>query len=157
MFSLGARWRFKKAPALSPLALNHAFESDVCKIQASKYKDLLPKEEEMCKCLLKDSFGIIEMTTDDSPTKMSNWIKRMKEDTGEASSVNPYHDCVSYSALQQRLSNFGARRCTYTVKKDVEWHLCYLRLYYLKENRKFWDKATVVQAMENMKARAEDA
>ena len=154
----GCKMKIQKAAAVSPLAPDHIFESGVCKIQASKFEDLTPEEEEACKCLLKDSSGIIETITDDSPMKMSDRIKRLKEDTGAALSVNPYHDCSFIFCSSAEVERLWSKALyIYSQERRRMTPLLFEAILYLKENRRFWDEATVVEAMENMKTRAEDA
>ena len=153
----GCKMKIQKAAAVSPLAPDHAFESGVCKIQASKYEDLSPKEEEACKCLLKDSSGIVELTTEDSPMKMSDQIKRMKEDSGATSSVNPYYDCSFIFCSSAEVERLWSKALyIYSQQRRRMTPLFFEAILYLKENRRFWDKSTVVQALENMKAPAND-
>ena len=148
--------KLKKSAIVSELAPDHLFESGVIKIQSGNWKQLTADEEEACSKLLKpeeDQAPITAVQTTGSPVKMRDRIKRMKMDAEKrAEQSSPYHDLSFLFASAAEVERLWSKALYIFVQQRRKMHPQLLEaLLFLKENRRFWDKAMVMEAMNTLK------
>ena len=152
----------KKSALMSQLAPHHVFESGVIKIQSGNWEGLTPEEEEACTRLLKNGGTDEEIleTPSDSPVKMSDRIKRMRSTALQGSNesrTSPYHDLSFLYASAAEVERLWSKALYIFVQQRRKMHPRMLEtLLYLKENRRLWDKAMVMEAMATLKDTADD-
>ena len=147
--------KLQKSALVSNLAPNHVFESGVIKIQSGNWEDLTPEEEEECSILLKEveDQPFNDTATSESPIKMQDRIKRIKLASKQSETkTNPYYDLSFLFASAAEVERLWSKALYIFVQQRRRMHPQLLEgLLYLKENRRFWDKSTVLDAMQMLK------
>ena len=116
---------------------------------------MTPEEMEACSVLLKDWPEQVAETVENnaasqSPVKMSDRIKCIKlQGLQGGDKTNPYHDLSFLCASAAEVECLWSKALCVFVQQRCKMHPCLLKaLLFLKENRRFWGKAMVMEAME---------
>ena len=141
-------FKLNKASATGRHAPDHHFESGVCKIQTGRHKELIAAEQKACECLLKQGNHAVASRANDSPVRMADRIKRMRNSSTTTSTSSPYHDCgfiFASSAEAERLWSLALH--VFSTKRRSMTPRLMEAILYLQVNKRLWNDSMVLQAL----------
>ena len=133
----------------------------VIKIQSGNWNNLTADKEEACTILRKAdevATAAEDTLSSESPVKMKDRIKRIKlSGLQRESKKNPYHDFSFLFASAAEVERVWSKALYVFVQQRRKMHPQLLEaLLFLKENKRFWDKATVLVAIRMLNKKDEE-
>ena len=145
----------KKLALVSDLSPDHLFENGVIKIQNRHWEDLTPEEMEACSVLLKErpeqvTEAVENKTASQSSVNVSDHNTHIKlQGLQGGDRTKPCHDllflCASAADIECLWSN---ALCVFAQCGHKMCPRLLDALLFLKGNRRFWDNAMAMDAME---------